>query len=206
MREQVEFLAAFLRTPFATGAVAPSSRALAERMLEGLDLARARTVVEVGPGTGAFTGPILAASGAETLVVAVEVNGAFAASLERRYPGLLVVNDSVERLSAVLGALGRPQADVVVCGLPWGILDAGTQSRLLAGIAASLQDGGRFVTFGYAHCALLPWSRRFRRLLAGDFVELDPSPVVWQNLPPAIVYRFRKRAGARRPAFREEEP
>lgn len=192
MGEHAEFLAAFARDPFATGAIAPSSRALAERMVENLELGTARTVVEVGAGTGAFTGAILAACAPDALVVAVELNPVFVAHLERRYPRVRAVHASVERLPEVLSRRGLPQADVVVCGLPWAILDASTQGRLLSGIAGGLREGGGFATFGYVHCGLLPGSRRFRRLLDQDFIAFEASPVVWLNLPPAIVYRCRR--------------
>lgn len=193
MCEHAEFLGAFVRAPIATGAIAPSSQALAERMVEGLGLGGARTVVEAGPGTGAFTGAILAACAPDALVVAVELNADFAARLTRRYPQVHVVHDSVERLPALLRGLGRPHADVVVCGLPWAILDASRQRRLLAGIAGGLKEGGLFATFGYLHCAALPGTHRFRSLLDQDFVLVGASAVVWQNLPPAIVYRSRRR-------------
>jgi phospholipid N-methyltransferase len=127
-------------------------------------------------------------------VVAVERNGAFAARLRERHPGLHVLHASVEHLPRLLGALGRDKADVVLCGLPWAVLDAGTQRLLLRGISQSLHSGGHFVTFGYAHCAVLPGSRRFHRLVAADFTEVGRSPVVWNNLPPAIVYRWRRKA------------
>jgi phospholipid N-methyltransferase len=190
--EHADLLGAFLRDPVATGAIAPSSRLLARRMVEGLDLAAARTVVEAGPGTGAFTGTILEATGDDACVVAVEVNGRLAARLEARFPGLHVVHDSVEHLPRHLAALGRPQADAVLCGLPWAVFGPKAQERLLEGIRRGLRQGGVFVTFGYVHCALLPWTRHFHRLLARDFVDLTASPVVWRNLPPAIVYRCRK--------------
>jgi phospholipid N-methyltransferase len=163
-------------------------------MIEGLELGAARTIVDAGAGTGAFTGAILDGCAPDAFVVAVELNAAFVARLERRYPDVEVVHDSVERLPDVLAGLGRPQADVVVCGVPWAILDAATQSRLLAGIAGGLKEGGRFATFGYVHCSALPGCRRFLRLLERDFVAFETSPVVWLNLPPAVVYRCRRRA------------
>lgn len=194
--ERAAFLRAFLRDPFTTGAIAPSSGALARQMIAGIDLAAARTVVEVGPGTGAFTSTILEACGAETRVLAVELNREFAARLERRHPRLRVLHDSVEHLPGWLAALGCEPADVVLCGVPWAILDTATQRRLFRGIYSSLGCGGRFVTFSYVHCAPLPWSRRFQGLLAQSFTEVEASPVVWRNLPPAVVYRCRKgRAG-----------
>ena len=58
-RAHFRFLKSYLSTPGNVGAVAPSSPYLARRMIEELDLEGADTVVELGPGTGAFTGFIL---------------------------------------------------------------------------------------------------------------------------------------------------
>lgn len=192
MGEHGEFLSAFLRAPFSTGSVAPSSRALAAAMIEGLELEHARTIVEVGPGTGAFTGAILEAAGEDSLVLAVEVNPDFVARLGREHPGLHVVHDSAEHLSRHLAQFGRDHADVVVCGLPWAAFPSDKQRCVLRGISEALRPGGRFVTFAYVHGAGLPWGRHFRWLLEGDFSEVRSSPVVWRNLPPAFVYRCSK--------------
>jgi phospholipid N-methyltransferase len=171
--EHAQFLGAFVRDPFATGAVVPSSRALAERMVEGFDLAHARIVVEAGPGTGAFTRALLETCSSDATVVAVEVNARFVTWLQGRYPRVHVVHDLVERLSAVLRSLSLPPADVVISGLPWAILDDGTQVRLLDGIAGGLRNGRAFATFGYLHCRLMAGSRRFLRLLAGTSSEWE---------------------------------
>ena len=40
------------------GAVAPSSTALAERMMESAGVWKSKRILELGPGTGAFTGAI----------------------------------------------------------------------------------------------------------------------------------------------------
>ena len=98
VREHAAFLAAFLRDPFSTGSVAPSSRWLAERMVEQAGLAGARTVVELGPGTGAITRAIVRELPDDTLFLAVEANAIFAADLARDFPRASVVNDTAERL------------------------------------------------------------------------------------------------------------
>lgn len=190
--ERARFFRAFLREPFSTGSVTPSSQALARRMVEGLDIASARTVVEAGPGTGALTGALVAACGPAAAIVAVEINAAFVAGLARRHPRAEVVHDSVERLPDLLRERALPPADVVISGLPWAVLDEATQERLLAGIVAALRPGGRFATFGYVQCAALPAQRRFRRRLGRDFEFLGRSEVVWRNVWPAVVYRWRK--------------
>lgn len=50
-----EFLREFVRNPVRTAAVAPSSRKLGERMMQGIDFARASSIVEFGPGSGSIT-------------------------------------------------------------------------------------------------------------------------------------------------------
>ena len=54
------FISTFLRHPIATGAIAPSSRHLAQQMVNWVDWARVQVCVEFGPGTGAFTPSVVA--------------------------------------------------------------------------------------------------------------------------------------------------
>jgi phospholipid N-methyltransferase len=50
-----EFLREFMKNPARTAAVAPSSRKLGERMMQGIDFAKASSIVEFGPGSGSIT-------------------------------------------------------------------------------------------------------------------------------------------------------
>ena len=56
LREHALLFSRFLRSPRTVGAVTASSRALAEAMVDGIDLRQPGRIVELGPGTGAFTG------------------------------------------------------------------------------------------------------------------------------------------------------
>src|SRR5215831_11498299 len=55
----LRFVSAFAREPLRVGAVWPSSRALARAVVDSCDFGSDATVVELGAGTGAFTGLIL---------------------------------------------------------------------------------------------------------------------------------------------------
>src|SRR5205814_10677128 len=92
--ERLQFLGAFLREPARVGSFAPSSPALARAMLHGCDLRNAKTVVEFGPGTGAFTRLILQRMGRQTAFFAIELDDKHARGLRRRFPGLNVYHDS----------------------------------------------------------------------------------------------------------------
>jgi phospholipid N-methyltransferase len=71
--EHIAFLQSFLREPASVGALSPSSKALARTMIEGFALKSADTVVELGPGTGAFTAPIREQIGRHTTFLTMEL-------------------------------------------------------------------------------------------------------------------------------------
>ena len=55
----ITFLNEFIKHPKHTGAIAPSSKILAKKMVDVIDFNRAKCIVELGPGTGAFTKEII---------------------------------------------------------------------------------------------------------------------------------------------------
>lgn len=190
MSDALRLLRAFVERPFATGAIAPSSRHLAAEMVAGMGLRDALSVVELGPGTGALTRAILEEIGPQTLLLAVELNPRFAEHLRATLPARVqVINGSGERLAEHLAAHGRTAADCIVSGLPWASFSRELQQRLMTAVVQALRPGGRFTTFAYVHGVLLPAGRRLRRMLDGGFREVERTPVVWRNLPPAFVYR-----------------
>jgi phospholipid N-methyltransferase len=182
----------FARSPRSIGAIAPSSRALARQMLEGLDIAGASAVCEFGPGTGPFTEAILAAIGPGTRFFAVEKCPAMAGALRGRFPNLTVHNENILNISALCRRQGIDGLDVVISGLPWAAFDSGFQKAGLEETWKALKPGGRFVTFAYTFGAWLPAGRRFARTIRAQFSVVKTSPVIWANLPPAFVYRCAK--------------
>lgn len=187
--EHIEFFQAFIREPASVGALSPSSRFLARAMIHGLSLETADTVVELGPGTGAFTGLIRERIGKRTTFIAVELNPLNARGLQRRFPNVTVYNDSAEKMSDYLALHGKTRADYIVSGIPWANLTAIQQQKILDSVLGALAPGGVFTTFAYIHARWLPKARRFRDKLEELFARVETSPVVWGNLPPAFVYR-----------------
>lgn len=185
----MQFLREFFREPKSIGAVAPSGRSLARTIVSGIDIEQARVIVEYGPGTGVFTREILRRKQPEAEFFAVEQNGALAAILRQRFPGVRVFEDSVEHLPALLSQSGCGKVDCIVSGLPWAAFDSDLQNRLLRATLDILADGGRFTTFAYLQGLILPAGLRFKRLLAEHFCHVGRSAIVWRNLPPAFAYR-----------------
>jgi phospholipid N-methyltransferase len=183
----MSILKEFLLHPRLTGAVAASSPRLARMMTDGMRLERARTVVELGPGTGVFTDAILRRVAPGTRVVAIELNGHLAARLADRYRRHAV--EIVHGSAADLTRLVPEPVDAVVSGLPWTVMAPAVRLRILDAVAAALAPTGAFATFAYAHAAWTPPGRRFAAELAARFAATGTSPLVWRNLPPAFVHR-----------------
>lgn len=175
----------FLRHPLATAAVVASSARLAEAMTTDVGLAQARSVVELGPGTGAFTRAVLAQLPSARQLLTVEINPRLAAIMRASYPEVRVVEGSAEGLAGYLSA----PVDVVVSGLPWTAMPPARQDRILGAVTSVLSPHGRFTAVAYAHTAWTPPARRFHDLLRTRFAVVERSPVVWRNVPPAFVYR-----------------
>ncbi len=186
------FLRQFMRSPTTIGAILPSSPALAEVMLAPIDFATARVVVEFGPGTGAFTGHIARRLRPPCRYLGIELNPAFTHSLSLRFPQLGFVNASAADLTRILADEGIDEVDAIVCGLPWATLPVSLQHAVFAPMDRALVPGGVFVTFGYFQSLVMPAAQALRRRLRHHFAEVERSPVIWANVPPAFAYICRK--------------
>jgi phospholipid N-methyltransferase len=186
MFSALRFVEAFLREPFKVGAFWPSSSALSRAVVDGCDFKRNDLVVELGPGTGSFTELLLRRLGRRGRLVAFEISDTNISELRRRFPDCEVIHDSAERAPQHLAGV---KAHCVVSGLAWGNMLPATQDRIFGAMLESLAPRGQFVAFAYFHALWLPTSRRFRRRLLDNFNRVEMTPIVWRNLPPAIVYR-----------------
>ncbi len=187
-RNLLRFIKECMSMPRSTGAIAPSSRFLARRMVCDIGLEQAETVIEYGPGTGSFTRAIkpLLKQGAHFF--AVELNAGFVRSFVKRHPDVPVHQDTVCNIRAICDVRKVEQADCIVSGLPWSVFPDELQTEILDAMMTVLRPGGSFSTFAYVHGLLLPGARRFRSKLDHYFSQVTPSSPVWLNLPPAICY------------------
>jgi len=183
------FFAEFVRDPRSTAAIAPSSRALARRMLDGLDLAGPVTLVEFGPGSGVFSREAFRRLSDGARFIAIERNGRFAERLRDQLPGAHVYHGDAQEVLGVLAQHGLRHADAIISGLGWPSIPDGPREAILEATADALRAGGEFRTFGYHIGLTMRGAWRFRRTVRSLFSEVTISPVVWRNMPPAFVYR-----------------
>ncbi len=184
---RVQFLLEFLLAPDTLGSVTPSSRALSDAVVAAAEVFPGHRVVELGGGTGPVTDALTRRHPDADLVV-FEPVPTLAKVLQHRLPQIDVRVEpaGADLAQRVASGDGRP-VDRVVSGLPWTMWPAPQQAAVLDGIVRALAPTGRFVTYTYLSSVLSPAGFRFRRLVESRFARVGMTPVVWSNLPPAVV-------------------
>ena len=99
IKEFKEFVTEIKNQPQSIGAVMPSGDRLADLITEQASLESARTIVEIGPGTGVFTKRIVKKVPKNATYFAIELNEAFATALEEQFPDVPVYQDSAELIN-----------------------------------------------------------------------------------------------------------
>jgi phosphatidylethanolamine/phosphatidyl-N-methylethanolamine N-methyltransferase len=184
--DEVRFLSSWLQSPLKTGAVSPSSPALARAMAAEIDPGVPGPVVELGPGTGPVTEAILARGVAPERLIAVEFNPRFCRLVRKRFPGVQVVQGDGYALAETLGEIAPHPLAAIVSSLPLMTRPMPVRLRTLSAALRLLRPGAPFIQFTYAMTAPIP-PRPAR-------YSLTASPRIWLNLPPARVWVYRAAA------------
>ncbi len=184
-----------------TASFVPSSRFLVDAIVQGAALTNARTVVELGPGTGTVTEALLAAMPKDARLFAIEIDGPLLAATARRLPDprLVPVHGSAADISQVLAAAGHVgPVDAVVSCLGMSLLAPELRQAILDSSIAALGHGGVFVQYGYLHAKVVVyspvrgWSRfDLQAYLRRHFGQIEQQRVL-ANVPPADVFVCRQ--------------
>jgi phospholipid N-methyltransferase len=164
------------------GAILPSSKYLAHKMVEGIDFTQAKYIVEYGPGTGVFTEMLMKNRKKDTVILLLEYNLEFYKLLKEKYKNeqnLYIINDSAEYLDKYLIKYNIPWLDYIVSGLPFASLPQNVSSAILDKTRKYLKKGGKFITFQYT---LL--KKSFILQYFGDICIKRE----FLNIPPAYVF------------------
>ncbi len=181
--DEVQFIRSWIEKPLRTGAVMPSSKALARTMARYVDPQGTGPVIELGPGTGPVTEALVTHGVDPSRLVLVEFNPHFCRLLRNRYPTATVLHGDAYRLrKTVRSALNEPAA-AVVSSLPLLTKPLRTRLRLIADVMTLIKPNAPFVQFTYGMLPPIP------KTLAG--LAAEASNVIWMNLPPARVWVYR---------------
>ena len=181
------FFKQFLQHPKEVSSVIPSSKALGDMAISTAKLDQAKVIVELGAGLGGITEQILKARPRGARFLAIEINEDLIKAARKRCPETDLTLGNALHLDTYLSERGEESCDAIISAIPWAAMGSEKQSKLLATIYANLKPGGRFVTLAFLMGFLCPASHRFRDALALYFDKTGMTPIVWRNLPPAVI-------------------
>lgn len=183
------FVRGWLRDPVGVGLPFPSSGATARRVARAaFDAAIpwGGPVLELGAGTGAVTQALIECRGVTTdRIVAVERDVELCRALERRFPGLQVLQGDALQVGTVLRQAGISSVCVVVSGLPMRAISAAAAGCCYSAAFDAMPPGGAVIQYTYGFRP--PVDPRVTSLaFEATFVARE-----WRNFPPMGIWRYR---------------
>lgn len=191
-QDEARFIKSWFDKPLVTGAISPSSPALAKMMARYVDPRSIGPIVELGPGTGPVTQALLERGVAEERLVLVEYDPDFCDLLARKFPKARIIQGDAYRFFETDDAVAGAAA--IVSSLPLFTKPEETRISLVEKALEQADDDAPFIQFTYAVVSPLP--------LDEARVEAHVSPRVWLNVPPARVWVYRSMRG---PMFRRKK-
>ncbi len=168
--------------PKYVGSVVPSSRYLANRMVSAANWQQARTIVELGSGTGAITHAIAERVDRGHQVILFEKDKDMGRKLQNDFPQFIRETNALHLVSQ-LKKHNIKEVDYIFSGLPFYNFSPTMRLQLMNQCKEALRPGGKLIAFQY--------SLQLRELLSQHF-EIESISFVPLNFPPAFVYVCRK--------------
>jgi phospholipid N-methyltransferase len=183
---RLKFFQGFLRRPLEVGSIIPSSRFLERRVARAASLSSARTVVELGPGTGGTTRAFLRDMPGTSKLLAIEINPDFIPVLDRltKDQRLIVHEGSATDLQSALEQHDLPAPDVVLSGIPFSTMPREIGLEIIHSVKEALPVGGLFVAYQV---------RDRVEVLGNEVFGRSSKQTELRNVPPMRVYRWEKR-------------
>ncbi|WP_277980130.1 class I SAM-dependent methyltransferase [Sphingomonas phyllosphaerae] len=183
--DAARFLVEWSRHPYDIAAIAPSGRVLASLITCEIDGASG-PVLELGPGTGAFTRALTRRGVAKRDLTLVERSPTFARLLKDRFPASTVLNIDAADLHLGRRAAAQPFG-AVVCGLGLRNMTSREVEGIVRASFTALRPAGSFYLITYGSRCSVPDDVLDR---LGLIAEKVGSTL--RNLPPASVYRLQR--------------
>ncbi len=181
MTTQKSFIKNFWQEKKMVGAMSPSSKFLAQKMLKNVDFKKAKVIIELGPGTGVFTKKILEKMAPDAKLLVFELNTDFYNMLKAEIQDnrMVLIHDSAEKITEYLHQENLLNADYVISSLPLANFPKKLVDTILKESYNILKNQGKYIQFQYSLLS--------KKLLENQFQAVHISFTAI-NFPPAFVY------------------
>ncbi|MCG7381736.1 methyltransferase domain-containing protein [Paenibacillus sp. ACRRY] len=177
------FFKSFMSSPKNVGSIIPSSRFLANKMVDQISWTDTTAVAELGAGTGPITQYIYQRANEKTKVLLFEMNPTMRDKLSKKFPDFTCHPDASTLVDS-MKAEGLQHLDCVFSGLPFFNFERTLRDTLIDQIYQALKPEGLFIAFQY--------SLQMKKQLSDNFI-IEKIEFVPLNIPPAFVYICRKK-------------
>lgn len=186
MKENLQFLQAFLKNPSKVGAIAPSSSELAAEMLQGIQPDDHNIVLELGVGTGAITKFLRDIVPSKDSYLGLELDSHLVTTLNENYPDMNIVCGNAAEAYSIHKESGLGKVRYLICCLPFVSLPKEISDSVLVEIQKFMDEGCELRIFQYAHGYYLPPAIKLRERLKKRYGKSRRSPLILKNVPPAF--------------------
>ncbi|MDH3493684.1 MAG: hypothetical protein OEM82_09055 [Acidobacteriota bacterium] len=191
MNEKSHFLKALLKNPLGVGAVTPSSKKLAELMVAGIEPGHDALLLELGVGTGALTSAISDILPDASCYLGIEIDEKLVGFVREKFPDLNILTADACTASDLHLKLALGNVRYILSGIPFVSLPKKVCENILCEVDAFMDKGSLFRTFQYIHGFYTPPAIRLRERMNRRYGPVETSPVVLNNLPPAITLTWK---------------
>ena len=141
------FINEFVKSESQIGAIAPSSKYLAKKMLAKINFSTDLIIVELGPGTGVFTSKLLKKMSPNSKLLSLELNPYFASKIKKSVQDsrFQIKCDSAENINTVLKLTQFPKVDYIISSLPLAVLPTRLKLRIINECKLALGSEGGFI-------------------------------------------------------------
>ncbi len=186
MKENLQFLQAFLKNPAKVGAIAPSSPELAAEMLQGIQPDDHNMVLELGVGTGAITKFFRDIVPSKASYLGIELDSNLVKTLNENFPDMNIICGNAASAYQIHKESGLGKVRYLVCCLPFVSLPKEISDAVLVEIQKFMDEGCELRIFQYAHGYYLPPAIKLREMLKKRYGKSRRSPLILKNVPPAF--------------------
>ncbi|MFB6305736.1 MAG: class I SAM-dependent methyltransferase, partial [Flavobacteriales bacterium] len=132
--KNIKFLGQFFKKENNVGAIIPSSKFLAKKIMKPMDFENANVIIELGGGTGIITKELLSNMREDAKLYVFETNESFCKQLRKiNDKRLSLIEDSAEKIHDYLNQDNISECKYIISSLPFTILPSSVKKDIING-------------------------------------------------------------------------